>query len=200
MKEPGRYRRRYLYMKYAYIYGEDGDKGRALYTHIHLISWHYMTWYRPGRGMPGRGMCIFMVKWIGCRRLGNMIYSILCIYVYVWVRKAKKARHLPKGTYMYRSCFYPRTGDANLLCHYTWFMFFAYCYLCLTYSVHYSYWRPFLWTLRFMPRRSADRWSWSSAALPAVLIALQLFRSLTFFWYYFVYVFWARLYSAPFYV
>ena len=47
---------------------------------------------------------------------------------------------------------------------------YLYCLpLCLTYLVHYLYWRPFLWTLRFMPRRSPDRRVWSVGAIPAVL-------------------------------
>ena len=103
IKELERYRRWYMYMIYAYVYGGNGGKGRALWTHIHLISWHYMIWYRPGRGMPGRGMCIFMVKWIGCRRLGNMRCPILYVYVYEQgkILKGKLSTHSTCQGYIY---------------------------------------------------------------------------------------------------
>ena len=53
--------------------------------------------------MPGRGMCIFMVKWIGCRRLGNMRCPILYVYVYEQgkILKGKLSTHSTCQGYIY---------------------------------------------------------------------------------------------------
>ena len=72
----------------------------------------------------------------------------------------------------------------------TYNLYSCLCYfLCLTYSVHYSYWRPFLWTLRFMPRRSAGRRTWFLGVLSAVIGSAPVVPEPQFLGTTFVYIF-----------
>ena len=124
--------RKALYTRILYVYGI-WKKVMALYTHHHLISW-YKWWFCPQwlrwyDGMPLEAWWCYEHMYL-CTTWHS--------YAYAW---------------HYKYFMIYRVIQTYRLSHFlnVSFISFMYLFMFLTYSVHYSYRRPFIGDVAFMP-------------------------------------------------